>query len=172
MNYKYLSKYHHVYRLSIGGDMKAHLEKFPIAYSNKHYIYIIVPGSDELVKVILEPAMYEYRAVFTEFSEEIAKRISIRFMERIKENCYGPFACYFILDDISPVEEFAKKLCAHDLRKAYLEKEIQDLTRRKETWHRNKEKAEYEIANLTLTLEKLEENKNLDGTLPEGVTLG
>ena len=158
MNYKYLSKYHHVYRLSIGGGTKAHLEKFPIAYSNKHYIYIIVPGSDELVKVILGPAMYEHRAVFTEFSEEIAKRISIRIMERIKENCYGPLECYFILDDISPVEEFAKRLCVHDLRKAYLEKEIQDLTRRKEMWNRNKEKAEYEIANLTLTLEKLEEN--------------
>ena len=159
MNYKYLSKYHHIYRLSIGGDMKAHLEKFPIAYSNKHYIYIIIPGSDELVKATLEPAMYEHRAVFTEFNEEIAKRLSIRTMVRIKQNCYGPFDCYFILDDISPVEEFAKRLCAHDLRKAYFEKEIQDLTQRKEKWEKSKKEAEYEIANLTLALEKLKEEE-------------
>ena len=36
----------------------------------------------------------------------------------------------------------------------------------------NKWKTEYEIANLTLALEKLEKNKNFDDTLPEGVTLG
>ena len=159
MNYKHLSKYHYIYRLSIGGDMKAHLEKFPIAYSNKHFIYMIIPGSDELVKAILEPGIYRHREVFTEFNEKIANQISVRVMERIKENCYGPFGCYFILDDISPVEEFAKRLCAYDLRKAYLEKEIQDLTRRKEMWRKNKEQAEYEIANLTLTLEKLKEEE-------------
>ena len=116
MNYKHLSKYHHIYRLSIGGDMKAHLEKFPIAYSNKHYIYIIIPGSDELVKATLEPATYEHRAVFTEFNEEIAKRISATAAERIKEGCYWPFVCFFILDDVFPLKEFAERLCAHDLR--------------------------------------------------------
>lgn len=171
MNYKYLSKYHHIYRLSIGGDLKTHLEKFAIAYSNKHYVYIVVPGCDELERAILEPAMYEHRAVFTEFNEEIANRISIRIMERIKQNCYRPFYYYFILDDISPVEEFAKRLCVRDLRKAYLEQEIKDLTERKERFVKLKKDAEYEIANLTLALEKLEETKESAG-LPEGVTLG
>lgn len=172
MNYKYLSKYHHVYRLSIGGDKKAHLEKFPIAYSNKHYIYIIVPGNTELVKAVLEPGLYRYREIYTEFNEEIAKQISVRAMERIKERCYGPFNCYFILDDISPVEEFVKTINIYELQRAYVEKEIQDLTKRKEMWEKNKKETEYEIANLTLALEKLEKNKNFDDTLPEGVTLG
>lgn len=172
MNYKYLSKYHHVYRLSIGGDMKAHLERFPIAYSNKYYIYIIVPGNAELVKAVLEPGLYRYREVYTEFNEEIAKRISVRAMERIRQCCYGPFNCYFILDDISPLEEFVKTLNIHKLQRAYLEKEIQDLKTRKETLEKNKKETEYEIANLTLALKNLEENKNLDGTLPEGVSLG
>lgn len=85
--------------------------------------------------------------------------ISIRFMERIKQNCYGPFNCYFILDDISPLEEFAKRLCARDLRKAYFEKEIKNLTERKERWEKSKKEAEYEIANLTLALEKLKEEE-------------
>lgn len=52
--------------------MKAHLEKFPIAYSNKYYIYIIVPGSYELNKASLENALYSHKEVFTEFNEEIA----------------------------------------------------------------------------------------------------
>lgn len=172
MNYKHLSKFHYIYRLSIGGDRKAHLEKFPIAYSNKYYIYIIVPGNAELVKANLEPGLYRFREIYTEFNEEIAKHISVRAMERIKQRCYGPFNCYFILDDISPLEEFVKTINIHELSRAYLEKEIQDLTKRKETLEKNKKETEYEIANLTLALEKLEENKNFNGILPEGVTLG
>lgn len=170
MNYKYLNKYHHIYRLSIGGDRKAHLEKFPIAYSNKYYVYFIVPGNAKLVQANLEPGSYRFREIYTEFNEEITKHISVRAMERIKQRCYGPFNCYFILDDISPVEEFVKTINIYELRQAYLEKEIQDLTKRKETLEKNKKETEYEIANLTLALEKLKENQNPDG-LPEGVIL-
>ena len=81
----------------------------------------------------------------------------------------------FFLSKNSP-KDFARMIFVIDSAQGELwqqvEKEIQDLTRRKEMWRKNKEKAEYEIANLTLALEKLEENKNIDGTIPEGVTLG
>ena len=123
MNYKHLSKWHYIYRLSFGGDWKAHVEKLPIAYSNKHYIYVAVPGDDALHKIVLTPAIYESRDAYEEVSAQIEENIT-----KSLAASYGNKAAYyrtnitryFLLDDPTPLQEMAERLSALDLQKEYL----------------------------------------------------
>ena len=123
MNYKHLSKWHYIYRLSFGGDWKAHVEKLPIAYSNKHYIYVAVPGDDELHKIIWTPAMYESRDAYEEISAQIEENI-VKGLTASYGNSISYYrnktTRYFLLDDPTPLHEMAERLSALDLQKEYL----------------------------------------------------
>ena len=109
MNYKHLGKYHYIYRLSIGGDWKAHVEKLPIAYSNKSYIYIITPGSDELTRIDISDR--------SRFFEKIDDTTMIRLVDSEQRrmsrniNCYNtsPAFYYFLIDNPDELNEFASK---------------------------------------------------------------
>ncbi len=124
MNYKHLSKWHYIYRLSFGGDWKAHIEKLAIAYSNKHYIYVVVPGDDELHKIILTPAMYERRDAYEEISNQIEDNITQNLVSSYGngKTCYyrTNITRYFLLDDPAPLQEMAERLSKLDLQKEYL----------------------------------------------------
>lgn len=123
MNYKHLSKWHYIYRLTFGGDWKAHVEKLPIAYSNKHYIYVAVPGDDELHKIVLTPAMYESRDAYEEVSAQIEENI-VKSLASSYANRSAYYRTnntrYFLLDDPAPLHEMAERLSALDLQKEYL----------------------------------------------------
>lgn len=124
MNYKYLSKYHYIYRLSFGGDQKAHIEKIPIAYSNKRYVYVIEPGSNCLKQLTLTPESSYYRGdIFIEINDAVKERISKYLLSRYRDFYqfgYWSFANFwFLLDDPKPLEEMAMKFQNYDLKKLY-----------------------------------------------------
>ena len=48
---EFLSKKKYIYEVMSFPDGRISIERRAIAYSNQHYIYVIVPGNDELVKV-------------------------------------------------------------------------------------------------------------------------
>lgn len=110
MNYKHLGKYHYIYRLSIGGDWKAHVEKLPIAYSNKNYIYVITPGSDELTRIDISDR--------SRFFEKIDDTTMIRLVDSeqrrinriINRYSVSPAFYYFLIDNPDELTEFASKI--------------------------------------------------------------
>lgn len=175
MNYKHLSKYHSIYRFSIDGDLKAHIEKLPIAYSNQHYIYVIQPGSDELTRLTLKPySCYDRSDVHTEINEEIQKKIRMHVTRNLREygTGWGGTHAWFLLDDPKPLQDFAEK---------FLDAQIE-----KEDLLDKKEKAQREVERLTSALRRAKNDLNKiddalsslsdmvdpDSALPEGVTLG
>lgn len=117
MYYKHLSKYHYIYRLSFGGDMKAHVEKMPIAYSNSQYIYVIRPGADRLQEL-------ELCDVCKEVSETIRDKIITYLSNKIKkyqsEYHYYTRDFYFLLDNSDILNDFARELEKLDFNKEYL----------------------------------------------------
>ena len=125
MNYKYLSKYHYIYRLSFGGDQKAHIEKIPIAYSNKRYIYVIEPGCDCLKQLTLTSATSYYRGdIFVEINDTVKENISRYLLSRYRDftaryGVYSFASFWFLLDDPKPLEEMAIKFQNYDLKKLY-----------------------------------------------------
>ena len=56
---------------ALTGDVLQHVEKLPIAYSNRHYIFVIVPGDDDLHKAVLNPVGFESQNVFDLVDEKI-----------------------------------------------------------------------------------------------------
>lgn len=119
MNYKHLSKYHYIYRILIGGDMKAHVEKFPIAYSNKFYIYVIIHGGNDLKK--LEFNRYRNK-IYTELTESIKNSISNHIMGCSRYD-NGAMEFWFLIDDPTPLMEYAEQITAKDITMRYLKQE-------------------------------------------------
>ena len=161
MNYKFLSKYHYIYRLSFGGDKKSHVEKFPIAYSNQHYIYVIEPGSDELKKLFLVPTWKwghgeVYTSVDSEVCDQIIKYISNQ-ADRASNYRFVLRDFWFLIDDPEPLKEFANHISAVNLMKCYLliekEKKEKELSRIEE----NSKQTKSELAAINYKLSKLEE---------------
>ena len=158
MNYKHLGKYHHIYRLLIGGDLKAHVEKFPIVYSNKHYIYFTVPGDPELHKSVLDSAGYA-RDTFDGLDESRIYKIKDHICRCFVDRRYGYYTSiiyYFLLDDPTELQALADDISKHDLIKMYLEGEKK----------RSKERIDDFEANVRAEKEKLrkieEQLKNLE----------
>lgn len=157
MNYKYLSKYHYIYRLSFGGDQKAHIEKIPIAYSNKRYVYVIEPGSDCLKQLALTPtASYYHGDIFVEINDTVKESISKYLLRRYRDfiNSYAPF--WFLLDDPKPLEEMAMEFQNYDLKKLYWTTEKKRLETALTSAKRKVQEATAELERVKLSLAELE----------------
>lgn len=130
MNYKHLSKYHYIYRLYLGFDLTAHIEKLPIIYSNKHYIYVSEPGNDELTRLTFNPySSCDAPDVMTEVNDNTRKFIgacieSILIRPEIK--CRSRFF-YFLTDDPELLNEFKNYTSVKEMRRLYLESKVKDL---------------------------------------------
>lgn len=121
MNYKYLSKYHYIYRLSFHDNYTAHIEKCPIAYANKTYIYIIEPGNPELRKLTLPPtAAYYHGDIYTEVNDKVKGEIANRLNSSYR---YSRVLCWFLVDDTEPLRELIDEFQNKTLQKLYLENE-------------------------------------------------
>lgn len=161
MNYKYLSKYHYIYRLSFGGDRKAHIEKIPIAYSNKRYVYVIEPGSDCLRQLTLTPAASYYHGdIFVEINDAIKETISNYLLSRYRDfNQFGYWSFanfWFLLDDPKPLEEMAMKFQNYDLKKLYWTTEKKRLETALTAANRKVQEATAELERVKLRLVELE----------------
>lgn len=94
MNYKHLSKYHYIYEV-IANEHELRMERHPIVYSNKDYIYFVRSGA-----TIVEAL--DTTSVRTEFSHDTMAN----FLKRAADPdswCFGRE--YYILD-----KEGSKKL--------------------------------------------------------------
>lgn len=162
MNYKYLGKYHHIYRLSIGGDLKAHVEKFPIVYANKHYIYFTVPGSYQPELATLNPEnIFDRGNVYTSFDQKttdlIKKQVGARVSGRLT-GYSGISNYYFLLDDPTELKTFANELSEKDLRTAYLRSEISRKMQSLEELNSSVRTKKAELEVLQETLKRWEES--------------
>ena len=121
MNFKYLSKYHYIYRLSFHDDYTAHIEKFPIAYANKTYMYIIEAGNPALRKLNLTPtAAYFHGDIYTEVNDKVKVEIANLLNSR---HSYSRVCCWFLVDDLEPLHELINEFHNKSLRKLYLKQE-------------------------------------------------
>ena len=172
MNYKHLGKYHYIYRLSIGGDWKAHVEKLPIAYSNKSYIYIIAPGSDELVRIDISDR--------SRFFERIDDNTMIRLIDAEQRrlsrtiNHYNTSSAfyYFLIDNPDELTEFANKFTwMYLVKKQLLDKKdaLVDVISRMRSQLSIKEKELEEVKN---NLNSYYEKKNCDAMAEDLIKSG
>lgn len=168
MNYKYLSKYHHIYRLSVGGDSKAHVEKLSIAYANQHYIYVIIPGAYELKRLDIGFSPYCTRPDVFMSLDPIIQNSIVGMIEKAKQMK----TFYFILDDPEPLKEFAKGISSTSLRRQYLESEKELALKKLQGCKRQWDAANSELAQLNYELSKLPKETKESAGIPEGVTLG
>lgn len=158
MNYKHLGKYHYLYRLSFGNDSVAHVEKFPIAYSNKHYIYVIEPGSDILTMIPFDPYdTYSSGDIYTSLDESVKNKIRLRISERSQKPSSNYLTSYwFLIDDPEPLENFAKNILKFDLQKYYLNKDKEMLERRISNLKKDLDENLVKLATINHKLSKLE----------------
>lgn len=150
MNYKYLSKYHYIYRLSFHDDYTVHIEKFPIAYANKTYVYIIEPGNPELRKLTLTPtAAYCHGDIYTEVNDKVKGEISNRLNSNYR---YSQVLCWFLVDDLEPLKELIDEFKHKTLHELYLKKERDrlDLTVRNAKFYLDERTKELESVNQKL----------------------
>ena len=125
MNYKYLGKYHYIYRLTFSSSGVANVEKFPIVYSNKRYVYIKQAGSYELIHLCLS-SYYSYdRQINTEFNEKAIESIVKRASESFSHG-YGSGTWWFLLDDNKELIEWARNVKL-DYTETYISEEIKRL---------------------------------------------
>ncbi len=174
MNYKYLSKYHFIYRFTIGGDLKAHIEKLPIAYSNQHYIYVIQPGSDELKRLTLKPYnCYDSSDIYTEADEKVQKAMKMQIAKGLKAwgRCWGGFTAWFLLDDPTPLHDFIQNVAKNQTERAALLSDQENLQH--DIWKLKFDlnHAESKLEKINQSLSALTELDNAVVTLPEGVSL-
>lgn len=150
MNYKYLSKYHYIYRLSFHDDYTVHIEKFPIAYANKNYVYIIEPGNPELRRLTLTPTVaYCHGDIYTEVNDKVKSEISDRLNSSY--HC-SRLLCWFLVDDLEPLKELIDEFQHKILQKVHLEKERDrlDLTVRNAKFYLDERTKELESVNQKL----------------------
>lgn len=158
MNYKYLGKYHYLYRLSFGNDNVAHVEKLPIAYSNKHYIYVIEPGSDNLKAITFNPYdTYSSGDIYTSLDESVKNKIRLYISEKSRKSSSYLASYWFLIDDPESLENFAKNILKFDLQKYYLNKDKEMLERRISNLQKDLDEDLVKLATIDHKLGKLEE---------------
>ena len=150
MNYKYLSKYHYIYRLSFHDNYTAHIEKCPIAYANKTYMYIIEPGNPELRKLTLTSTAAHYHGdIYTEVNDKVKGEIANRLNSQYR--C-SQLLRWFLVDDLEPLKELIDEFQHKTLQKLYLERERErlDLSMRNAKFDLDKKIKELESVNQKL----------------------
>lgn len=158
MNYKHLGKYHYIYRLSFGGDGGTHIEKFPIAYSNQHYVYVILPGSYELKQLSLRSFDgYSACDIFTEAGDKVREKI-VRWLGEIVNSGYKVFRreYYFLIDNPEELKQMVDQIDHVDLVKAYLMSQANDIRRTIDHQEKETQKWRSKLANLNYRIYKHE----------------
>lgn len=168
MNYKHLSKYHYIYRIRLTGNLQMHVEKLPIAYSNKRYIYVIIPGEDALERLSLLPyTHYDISDVYTEVTDKVKEAINRKLFQGISDygTCYAGFSMYFLIDDPEELEKIRTGINLKAYELSLLDSDV--VSREKDV-----KRCE---ANLTEAKRKLAEAKykllKFSNGIPEGVSL-
>lgn len=126
MNYKHLGKYHYIYRLTFSAKGVANVEKFPIVYSNRCYVYVKQAGSDELTKLGLDTKYI--REINTEFNEYVIDKIIKRASESFAHHYSSP-NWWFLLDDNKELIEWAKNVKL-DFTENYILEELKRLDKK------------------------------------------
>lgn len=112
MNYKHLSKYHYIYEV-IANDYEIRMERHPIVYSNKDYIFFVRSGATEA----------EY-LVTLNIPTEVNHDEMLKWLQHATDlGSWGPSRKYYILD-----KEESKKL--KELVERFNDKEVFDEIRR------------------------------------------
>lgn len=168
MNYKHLSKYHYIYRIRLTGNLQMHVEKLPIAYSNKRYIYVIVPGDDALKQLRLVPyAYYEFSDVYTEVTDKVKDDINRKLFQGIANygTCYAGFTMYFLVDDPSELEKIRDGINLKAYELSLLDADVVSQEKEVERCQKQLAEARSKLANAKYKLSKYHEG------VPEGVSL-
>lgn len=168
MNYKHLSKYHYIYRIRLTGNLQMHVEKLPIAYSNKRYIYVIIPGDDALKQLNLVPyAYYEFSDVYTEVTDKVKDTINRKLFEGISKygTCYAGFSMYFLVDDPSELEKIRDGINLKVYELSLLDADVVSREKDVERCEKALAEAKSKLANSRYKLAKYNEG------VPEGVSL-
>ncbi len=168
MNYKYLSKYHYIYRIRLAGNLQMHVEKLPIAYSNKRYIYVIIPGDDELKQLCLTPYVYyDFRDVYTEVTDKVKEDINRKLFQGIAKygTCYAGFSMYFLLDDPTELEKIRDGINLKAYELSLLDADVVSKEKEVEQCEKSLAEAKSKLANAKYKLSKYSEGA------PEGVSL-
>lgn len=168
MNYKHLSKYHYIYRIRLTGNLQMHVEKLPIAYSNKRYIYVIVPGDDALKQLRLVPYVYyEFSDVYTEVTDKVKETINRKLFQGIANygTCYAGFTMYFLVDDPSELEKIRDCINLRAYELSLLDADVVSQEKEVERCQKQLAEARSKLANAKYKLSKYSEG------VPEGVSL-
>lgn len=123
MNYKHLSKYHYIYRISYA-DKQVFVEHYPIVYSNKSYIFYVIPGSDIPWKVDTNKAVFELN---DELKQRLCKRVGLdRYME-----IYDVPTIYYLAtkEQVDSIQEFVDWLKSFPFYTYALRSEVEKLKR-------------------------------------------
>lgn len=159
MNYKYLNKYHYIYRLSFNDDYTAHIEKIPIVYANKTYLYVIEPGDPELRRLTLTPTVaYCHGDIYTEVSNKVKSEIADRLNSHYR---YSQFLCWFLVDNLEALHELIDEFQHKTLQKLYLEKERDRLDLSVKNMKYDLEKKAKELESVNRQLVELENEGSL-----------
>lgn len=168
MNYKHLSKYHYIYRVRLTGNIQMHVEKLPIAYSNKRYIYVIVPGQDTLERLILQPyTPYDVSDVHTEITDKAKEAINRKLFQGISNygTCYAGFTMYFLIDDPTELEKIRTNINLKAYELSLLDADVVSKEKDVEQCEKALAEAKSKLANAKYKLSKYNEG------VSEGVSL-
>lgn len=123
MNYKHLSKYHYIYRISYA-NKQVFVEHYPIVYSNKSYIYYTIPGSDILRNIDTNKAVFELN---DELKQRLYKNVGLdRYME-----IYNVPTIYYLAtkEQVDGIREFVDWLKSFPFYTYALRSEVEKLKR-------------------------------------------
>lgn len=123
MNYKHLSKYHYIYRISYA-DGQVFVEHYPIVYSNKSYIFYLIPGSEIPSKVDTDKAVFELN---DELKQRLYKNVGLdRYME-----IYNVPTIYYLAtkEQVDGIQEFVDWLKSFPFYVYALRSEVEQLKR-------------------------------------------
>ena len=123
MNYKHLSKYHYIYKISYA-NKQVFVEHYPIVYSNKYYIYYALPGSYNLRDIDTNKAVFELN---DELKQQLCKNAGL---DRCMEIYNVPTIWYLATkEQVDSIQEFVDWLKSFPFYTYALRSEVQKLKR-------------------------------------------
>ena len=157
MNYKHLSKYHYIYRISYA-DKQVFVEHYPIVYSNNSYIFYVIPGNDIPLKVDTNKAVFELNY---ELKQQFLKNVELdRYME-----IYNVPTIYYLTtkEQVDSIQEFVDWLKSFPFYTYALRSEVEKLKRNLEWQEKTCMKLQKQYADAVEKLRIAESKMKSDG---------
>ena len=157
MNYKHLSKYHYIYRISYANG-QVFVEHYPIVYSNKSYIFYVIPGAEIPSKVDTDKAVFELN---DELKQRLYKNVGLdRYME-----IYNVPTIYYLAtkEQVDGIQEFVDWLKSFPFYIYALRSEVEKLKRNLEWQGQTYMKLEKQYAAAAEKLRIAESKMKSDG---------